>query len=157
MILAEPGNPQHDEEHDPDLDAEGMLKSTVRFVYRCYHERRGKLHRNARWFLDCLYPGLGFDQQLRRVWLTESRLCSLNTSGGSPRADLYTRCEDDYLTGQLKLLANAPVVAFGGKAQATVKRLRVPAIAAHALAPRQPTAARLTWETALKALKEDAL
>jgi hypothetical protein len=40
-------------------------------------------HRNVRWFLHELFPGLSFDEQLRRVWLTEGRLCSIAKEIGS--------------------------------------------------------------------------
>ncbi len=164
MVLAEPGNPQHSEEYDSNLDSEGMLKSTVKFVHQCYDRRCGKLHSHARWFLDCLYPKLEFEEQLRRVWITESRLCSLNESAGQGRLELYWRCEDHYLAEQLKLLSHADVVAFGGKARATVRRLRKrqpirQVIEAFALSPRpsQLDDAHHSWEDALRELRKDAL
>ena len=82
-------------------------------------------HSTVRWFLDRRFRGMDFDHQLRRVWITQSRLCSLDESGGSARTSLYTRCENDYLVAQLRLLPNVPIVAFGGKAQSVLRRLQV--------------------------------
>ena len=74
LVLAEPGSPLPAEKHDPNLDAESMLKSVVRFVPSLLPGTAGEVCTpNARWFLDKLYPSLSFDEQLRRVWITESR------------------------------------------------------------------------------------
>ena len=159
MVLAEPGKPQHFEQYDSSLDPKGMLKSAVRFVYGCYEKKPDKVHCNVRWFLDRLYPELTFDEQLRHVWITETRLCSIKTPGEWVPARYYELCEEEYLAKQLELLSHAAVIAFGTqKAQPTVKRivkrlrLDVTPIEAHALAPRDLNAARDSWERALRAI-----
>ena len=159
MVLAEPGNPQSDladprwkEAYDSSLDAPAMVRQAAEFVYRCYAERRGPAHRHGRDFLDRRFQGMPFADQLRRVWITEARLCSLDVSGGAGTVEHYRQCGRDYLAPQLALLPQARIVAFGSKAIAAMKRRHRPSIGAHALTPRDVKRARRTWDDALRAL-----
>lgn len=106
-------------------------------------------------------PGLvgNLNGQLRYVWITESRLCSLEESAGTGPRGHYERCEDDYLKRQLELLPHAHFVAFGvSKAQRSLKRMRDLGVQAqswheaHALAPRKFRDARRSWAEALEGL-----
>ena len=152
MVLAEPGNPQGDESYDPALYGAAMAKQTMAFVFRCYAEKRGPVQKHGRWFLDQRFPGMSFTDQLRHVWITEARLCSLDEAGGAATAEHYLACGRDYLASQLALLPRARIVAFGSKAKAAMKRRGRSFIDAHALAPRNVTTARATWQEALREL-----
>ena len=152
MVLAEPGNPQGQESYDPALRGAAMARQAAAFVFQCYAEQRGAVHENGRWFLDQRFPGMPFADQLRHVWITEARLCSLDEAGGAATAEHYRICGRDYLTDQLALLPLARIVAFGSKAKAAMKRLGHGFIGAHALAPRNLTTARASWSEALREL-----
>ena len=152
MVLAEPSNPQGDESYDPALYGAAMAKQTAAFVFRCYAEKRGPVQKHGRWFLDQRFPGMSFTDQLRHVWITEARLCSLDEAGGAATAEHYLACGQDYLASQLALLPRARIVAFGSKAKAAMKRRGRSFIDAHALAPRNVTTARATWQEALREL-----
>ena len=125
MVLAEPGDPKRTENYVGGLAPAESLRRVADFVHRTYVDRDGTVQCVVRWFLDRRFRGMNFDHQLRRVWITQSRLCSLDESGGSARTSLYTRCENDYLVAQLRLFPNVPIVAFGGKAQSVIRRLKV--------------------------------
>jgi hypothetical protein len=152
MIFAEPGHPHADEKHDA-TDAKGLLLSGMRHVYQCYKERTDPFHANVRWFMAQLYPDLTFDQQLRHIWLTEGRLCSVDVEIGGFRDKT---CASHYLVRQLSLLPNATVVAFGGKAQGYLRGLNVNRIDAYAMAPPgcNHTPARPSWNAAIEAIQE---
>ena len=81
MVLAEPGppkgtNPRPEIYEHSGADPVATLEQVVRFVYGCYEEAASPPHSHARWFLEQRYGGMPFDEQLRRVWITEARLCS---------------------------------------------------------------------------------
>lgn len=101
-----------------------------------------------------LYPDVSFDEQLRHVWLTEGRLCSINNEIGALRDH---RCAERYLRAELELLPNATVVAFGGKAHDYVRRLKIrpEPVRAYSLAPpgANHRPARPSWEAALESSK----
>ena len=122
---AEPGNHKRTETYVDGLDPADMVRRVVDFVYGTYVDRNGTVQDGVRWFLDRRFCGMDFDDQLQRVWITQSRLCSLDESGDSARKSFYFRCENDYLATQLRLLPNVPIVAFGGKAQKVLRRLNV--------------------------------
>ena len=89
MVLAEPGPPKDTKpnsekyEHSDD-DPKATLERVVKFVYGCYDEAIGPPHNHVRWFLECRYGRMLFDEQLRRVWITEARLCSIRRKGKPP-------------------------------------------------------------------------
>ena len=153
MVFAEPGHPHDDETYDPNHSPARMLESGLRHVYDCYKNRTDLFHRNVRWFLSRLYPGLSFDEQLRHAWLTEGRLCSIENEIGGTTDPL---CARHYLARQLEMMPNATVVGFGGKAQRYLKRLRAEYMAAFALAPpgANHKPARPSWERVIAAIEE---
>jgi hypothetical protein len=152
MVFAEPGHPHYDEGHDPTVDAMGLLTSGMRHVYKCYKSRTDTFHANVRWFMAQLYPDLTFDQQLRRIWLTEGRLCSIDNEIGATKD---RTCASHYLVRQLGLLPQATVVAFGGKAQHYLSGLGIARIDAYALAPpgANHRPARPSWQAAIDQIK----
>jgi hypothetical protein len=116
-MFAEPGDPQPDEVHS------GMDRA-FHYAY-FYHDRQQDVfHRNVRHILDLCWPGVRFDKQLERVWMTESVLCSAPRECGSVPRVTEQACGERYLLRQLALFPNAIVVALGGKAQARLRRLR---------------------------------
>lgn len=153
MVFAEPGHPHDNERYNPDHAPARMLESGLRHVYDSYKNGTDLFHRNVRWFLSRLYPGLGFDQQLRHAWLTEGRLCSIHNEIGGTTDPL---CARHYLARQLEMLPNATVVGFGDKAQRYLKRLRADYMAAYALAPpgANHKPARPSWERVVAAIEE---
>ena len=114
LVFAEPGDP-HVGEHHSGLDS-AYSHATMAF-------RTGKdlFHRNVRKIIDSCWPNIPFEQQMRKVWLTESVLCSARTEGGHVSKSVSTACGRRYLLAQLALFPQAVVVALGDKAQ---KRLR---------------------------------
>lgn len=151
MVSAEPGHPHYDEGHDEGQEAAGLMASGIEHVYNCYKTRTDLFHKNVRWFMSQLYPDLTFDQQLRHIWLTEGRLCSIDNEIGNVRD---STCASHYLTRQLAMLPQATVVAFGGKAQSYLRRLKIDHVAAYALAPpgARHRPAKPSWEAAISAI-----
>ena len=151
MLFAEPGHAHGGEGYDPALGAEGLLMAGVGHSFRSFRDGCDLFHRNARWFLSQLWPDLPFEAQLRRVWMTEGRLCSIADETGR-RSDRL--CADHYLARQLSLLPGATVVAFGGKA-AQALRGRDGWLRAYALAPpgANHRPARPSWEAAIRAVR----
>lgn len=152
MVFSEPGHPHQGEGHDVGLGPLGLLQSAMQHTYNCYRSRLDPFHRNVRWFLSELYPDLTFDQQLRHVWLTEGRLCSIENEIGSTKD---RTCASHYLVRQLKVLPNASVIAFGRKAQHYLSGIGVAFIRAFAFAPPGANSirARPSWEAALEEIR----
>ena len=156
MVLAEPGNPKRTENYVGSLAPADLLRRVVDFVHWTYANRDGTVQCVVRWFLDRRFHGMDFDHQLRRVWITQSRLCSLDESGASARTSLYTRCESHYLVAQLRLFPSVPIVAFGGKAQSALRRLKVdvPVFEVpHPSARGSEESRRSEWERAIAELQ----
>ncbi len=114
LVFAEPGDPHEDEIHEG-------LTSAFRYATRAFEAGIDQFHRNVRAILDSCWPGLSFDKQMKKVWMTESVLCSATKEGGSVSTVAARECGRRYLAAQLVLLPHAVVVALGRKAQ---KRLR---------------------------------
>ncbi len=128
------------------------MNSAMAHVHMCYGTRTDLFHRNVRWFMSQLYPDLTFDEQLKHVWLTEGRLCSIDVEIGATKD---RTCANHYLKRQLEALPNASVVAFGGKAKHYLKGLGVEFIGAYALAPpgANHKPARPSWEAAIAEIR----
>lgn len=152
MVFAEPGHPYDGHGFDEKLGPEGLLRGGVEQTYDCFKNMTDQFHANARWFMSQLYPGLTFDEQLRHVWLTEGRLCSIDNEIGNVKD---RTCASHYLRRQLAALPNATVVAFGGKAQRYLDGLGIARIDAYALAPpgANHKPAKPSWIAAIEAVK----
>jgi len=100
-----------------------------------------------------LFPGLSFNEQLRRAWLTEGRLCSIANEIASTTDQ---RCAQEYLMPQITRMPNATVVGFGGKAQKYLKSLRIDFVSAYAMAPpgANHRPARPSWEAAIAQVQD---
>ncbi|WP_299859219.1 hypothetical protein [uncultured Roseobacter sp.] len=152
MVFAEPGNPQTGERYPEDASADQFLLRTTQTAYDCFSGGRDQFHRNARWFISQVFPGLAFAETLKQVWLTEGRLCSFTEETGG-RTD--STCARQFLVRQISLLPNATVVAFGGKAKKYLSASRIPHIGAHALAPPGCNfkAARPSWDAVIEQVR----
>ena len=114
LVFAEPGDPHDGETHEG-------LTSAYSYSTFAFETGKDQFHRNVRAILDSCWPGLAFDEQMKKVWMTESVLCSAMKEGGLVSAAATGECGRRYLSKQLELLPQALVVALGRKAQ---KRLR---------------------------------
>ena len=152
LVFAEPGNPHPGAGHGDGRHPQDTFQSCLDAAYRAFSGGTDRFHRNTRAFLDLVWPGLGFDAQLARVWLTEGRLCSFADELGGRRD---ATCARDYLRAQLDLLPRAVVVGFGAKAQAYLRALGAAHVGAYALAPPgcDRRAARAGWEAAAAAIR----
>ena len=132
MVFAEPGFPLSGETYsgDPRTDLHFLLNAT--------YLRLGtnQFHRNITAFLDRVFPSLAgnIDAQLKHVWLTESRHCSLASELGTIRKRDRAICSKTHLVEQIKLFPNAMVLLAGGKA-ADVKDLLQNPVLCGAFAP----------------------
>ncbi len=155
MVFAEPGGVYPTDYYDLSLRPGDLLAATVSETRRIIATSQDQFHRNIRWFLDQIVPGKDFTSQLRRVWMTEGRLCSVHKEIGG-RKD--RTCAERYLAGQIALMPQAVVIGFGNKAQAYLGALGISHVAARALAPpgsyHRP--ARPSWEAAIAEVKNRA-
>lgn len=149
MVFSEPGRPLDGERHDPDSGPEGLLRSAMQHTYNCYSAQIDQFHRNVRWFMSEILPGLTLDQQLRHVWLTEGRLCSIENEIGSTTDH---RCASSFLVRQIEALPEATIVAFGRKAQRYLGSVGAHFIPAVALSPPGANyrTARPSWRAAIE-------
>lgn len=115
MVLAEPGMPGKEEVHT------GMI-SAFEYAERCYLEYGGQGHRNVRYIIGRCFPGRPLRQAMRRVWITESVLCSAKSALGKIDREVEEECVRRYLLPQLRLFPNAVVAAMGSKAYRRLKR-----------------------------------
>jgi hypothetical protein len=128
LVFAEPGDPMPGEIHS------GMDTAYAAADY-FFRTPRDAFHRNVRKVLDQCWPELSFDQQLRKVWMTDSVLCSAPVECGPVSRGAESACGKNYLKAQLALFPNALVVALGNKAQDRLKRLGIGYLAVYAVAP----------------------
>ncbi len=80
-------------------------------------------HTNVRHILDLCFPNTKFEEQIRKVWFTESVLCSAPKTTGPVAREVSDECGNRFLRQQLELVPNAVIAALGGKAQRRIKRL----------------------------------
>ena len=118
LVFAEPGNPHIGERHC------GLL-SAYYYAMLVLATGKDQFHRNVRKILDSSWPGMSFQEQMRKVWLTNSVLCSAPVEGGHVPRNVALACGHRYLLAQLNLLPNALVVALGQKAQDRLRTLGV--------------------------------
>jgi hypothetical protein len=156
LIVAEPGDPRAgDVFYDEGTPAERLIEDVVRRIHYCFTEAPGQFHSNVRYLLDRAWPNLDFDRQLRRVWITESVLCSARFTTGPVPAAFWRACVNDYLEAQLALMPQAVVAALGGKAQkrtAHLGRTILPAFAAGKPGCFQ-RGAKPSWEAVASAVR----
>lgn len=152
MVFSEPGSPHPGERYDISCGGDFLMDACNEHAYQSFRDGTDLFHRNVRWFLSMLYPDSTFDEQLRKVWLTEGRLCSIsNEIAGT----MDRRCAQHYLVRQLALMPQATVVAFGQKARRYLDGLGAEYVSAYSLAPpgANHKPARPSWEAAVEAVR----
>ena len=117
LVFAEPGDPQPGDHK--------TLEEALDHAHRSFRAGNGVFHQKARAFFDLCWPDLAFEDQLKRVWVTESVLCSAAWSTGPVPRAIELECGERYLRGQLALFPNALVVALGSKAQDRLRRIGI--------------------------------
>lgn len=85
LVFAEPGGVHPGDHYPPDQAPDRFLAQAVAETGRIIAAGTDLFHRNVRAFLDMILPGMAFDDQLRHVWLTEGRLCSVAQEIGGRR------------------------------------------------------------------------
>lgn len=159
MVFAEPGHPHKEGEgpekevYDPEDSPHTLFENAMRHAYESFANGTNLIHRKVRWFMGELYPDLTFDEQLRHVWLTESRLCSIANKIGNVGGRQI--CADRYLRAELELLPNATVVAFGKKAGNYLRRLNIEYEEATAFSPpgAYNSEAQPSWDRVIEIVK----
>ena len=114
MVFAEPGFPLPGESYT------GDPRKDLRFLLDAAYLRSGAnmFHRNITSFLGSVLPSMAgdIDKQLRHVWLTDSRHCSIADEIGQIKTRDRLICATAHLVEQVKLFPNAVVLLAGGKA-----------------------------------------
>ena len=155
LVCAEPSKPYSWEKYP--------LRGTPREYFRMvYTAASGYLKsppdqftRNIRNIIDMAWPGLPFEEQMRKTWLTNSVLCSARVDAGHVPQTVETECAKRYLLAQLALFPDARIVALGGKAQQRLARASVrfvPAWAAGQPGGNRPQAHE-SWRQAVAGLQ----
>jgi len=121
LVTAEPGDPYQGEDHSGDGSSISMFKSAYDHETGCVLSGTDQYFKNVRRILHLCWPKIEITQQLRKVWITDSVLCSAKIEGGRVSSECADECAQRFLISQLRLFPKALVVALGGKAQ---KRLR---------------------------------
>lgn len=159
LVVAEPGDPSADEIAG-DLESVYQLVTSV-FDPDAANSREGVFHTNVRHILDLCFPNTNFEEQIRKVWFTESVLCSAPKTTGPVAREVSDECGNRFLRQQLELVPNAVIAALGGKAQDRVRRLGLttdgkPRHVIEAVAAAPPGAnhknAKASWKKIAKAV-----
>ena len=157
IVLAEPGDPKDTEKYADELPSSDTVRRVVDFVHETFANRKdrrvhGKVQRVIRWFLDCWFGDMDFEHQLRRVWITQARLCSRGP--GPYSTAFYQPCGDAYLAAQLQLLPDVPIIAFGDKAEKALQRLHIQATRVPHPSERKSNASKCAkWTQAIEKLQ----
>lgn len=142
LVFAEPGDPQEGESHTG-------FESAYEYAAFSFETGKDQFHRNVRYILDSCWPGISFEQQMHKVWLTDSVLCSARKECGPVSAGASRACGNRYLRAQLEIFSKALVVALGGKAQERLRAIGFTSfISAYAVAPPgcNRHEARASWD-----------
>ncbi len=128
LLLAEPGDPFEGDTFPLDMDATAIIgrvstNTSRNYGGSCECIRQPCFHANMRKILNLLVPDKHLSKQLRKVWISETYLCSAPNEGGGVPAVAERACARKFLLRQLSLLPDLPVVALGGKAQKRIRRL----------------------------------
>ena len=118
LVFAEPGDPHIGERHSG-------LDSVYDYATMAFRTGKDLFHRNVRKILNACWPNIPFEQQMRKVWLTELVLCSARAEGGGVSKCASIACGRRYLLAQLALFPDALVVALGSKARHRLRAVGV--------------------------------
>ena len=115
LVGAEPGDPYTWEDYGSG-DPTSQLETAYRNAYECFRSGPDRYHQNMRRLMGLCWPADSFDTHMRRVWITDSVLCSARVEGGPVSSMVAVECRARYLEAQLGLFPKAIVAALGGKA-----------------------------------------
>ena len=152
LLSDRPGSPFSQERYS----APDELEQTVQFTFQCSSRRIPPFHENLGYLLDRLFPNEDLEDQLRKVWVTNSYLCSLPEYRDDAPPEAWHECVDRYLIPQLASLPGRPVIALGTTVGKRARRAGVEKnllYEAHALRQRSPSRernARRTWDAAAR-------
>ena len=161
FVFAEPGHPMMNEHgsYPESLDPEGYMELTTDFAFKCFDREVDVMHSNVKYILNQVWPSLLFAEQLKKVWMTETRLCSIDKEIGNIPIRNRDICSRKYLKKQLNIFPEATVVGFGGKAQQTLRRLNVKHLKAWSVSPpgANNSKARDSWDEVIEVLNRKVL
>jgi hypothetical protein len=120
LVVAEPGDPHPGETHSGLSSA-----SPYEYAGKVLRAGRDKFHKNLKEIFELCWPVTSLEERMRKVWITESVLCSAHEEGGRVPQRSCLACGRRYLAPQLKLFPNALLVACGKKAQERLVMLHV--------------------------------
>jgi hypothetical protein len=155
LVLAEPGHPEEGESYD----AKGIVPLIDQVTCNSNNNQENGntlYHRNLNWFLGELWPHTSRKEKLKKVWITESRLCSVEVEIADALGGDKRLCAREYLVPQIELFPNATVILFGGKAQKRADKFFSEAVNAISLAPPgcNQKKAKPSWGNAIKIVEE---
>ena len=153
LVCDTPGNPFPGEGMDSNMDASAYLRTV--YTASCGHVemRLRRFGQNVHYIIQQAWPGMPFDEQFRRTWLTETVLCSPPRSGDPVPPAVERECMERYLFGQLALLPNARVVGLGWRAQGRLKKAGIAFRSApHPSTRISLTEARKLWSACVSGL-----
>ena len=116
ILVAEPGDPHEGCPPFPSKGAADIAEAAMDHTHECLDSSRDSFHRNLRHILDLLLPGTAFSDQLAKVWITDTYLCSALKEAGPVGAARERACADRYLRRMLERLPGRPLLALGRKA-----------------------------------------
>lgn len=158
VVGAEPGDPYHGANHAADGTAPLQLSSSLTETAQCHENGRDDFHQNMRYLLQSCWPGLSFEEQLCRTWITGSVLCSAPQEGKNVKRPVWRECREHYLKKQLDCFPSAFVVALGAKAKERLGDIIGNRKWTYASAVAPPEAkkrsARESWEQAAHRFRE---
>ncbi len=121
LVVAEPGEPVEGR----DSITGNPMDAVYYDAMHSFRIGRDLFHRNVRKILDLCWPGMPFDLVMRKVWLTESVLCSATSTTGPVSRSACRACGERYFLAQLDLFPSSVVVALGAKASDRLATLGV--------------------------------
>ncbi len=126
LVVAEPGDPSEGGKLDATKELDETYKITTdAFDLANETHRTGKFHKNVRHILDLCFPNTKFEDQLKKVWFTESVLCSAEVTTHPIDRAAEDECGERYLRAQLDLFPHAVIAALGNKASERIARLKL--------------------------------
>ena len=155
ILLSEPGCPHPTE----DYRGRDKLEQTCEYTFGAIKRGTDRFHNRLKLLLDLLFPQLGLEDQLRKVWITQTYLCSAPTESGAVPRGAENECASRYLSKQLKLLRGRPILALGDgkafrRAQPVAPDARSLRPALHPSARKSNEDFRLSYEAAAKWARE---
>ena len=98
MVFAEPGHPiPENESYNANLSADEYIRQSVEYGFYKLENGLTNFYQNVRWFFDQLYPATPIREWSKKVWMTESRLCSIDDEIGHVSGPYKSLCAEIHL------------------------------------------------------------